>query len=500
MGAPKGKGGKGGKGKAIASKGGSVSKGKGKGGKPSGKGKDNGGEKWIQVKPTVLVTGCAGYVATSIIRKLVSDGYKVRGTMRSVDLSDTRVAMMKRLFPQVELVEADLLGAEDSFAKAMEGCKYVIHTASPFKLDAKDVQSELIAPAIKGTEAVMRAAAKAKIARVVLTSSVAAVGNWTKEGKSGKVWTEEDWCEDEPDGPVTGYRVSKTLAEKKAWELSKELGVELAVLNPGFVIGPMLSARKDGESVQFMVKMLDGTMKEKAAAGQLSGYPKPVTDVRDLALAHVRAMEKEEAAGKRILVCSETGYTSAKMASLLGDRFKAYPLPTESQEQEIEAKFENKRTKEILGVSLRPVEVSLRDMAAAALRLGMVERKFIKKAAKGFGKVTDIMPDSRSVYLLVSVVSIGTPEEGRGGDTITEVVVGDDSGLVTVRLNGEEIKALGAVGDVVEIRNGAVKMTKGFIRLIVGKWGKVAKHDGDTTVTPNQSRDISSTEYELVAA
>jgi len=500
MGAPKGKGGKGGKGKAIASKGGSVSKGKGKGGKPSGKGKDNGGEKWIQVKPTVLVTGCAGYVATSIIRKLVSDGYKVRGTMRSVDVSDTRVAMMKRIFPQVELVEADLLGAEDSFSKAMEGCKYVIHTASPFKLDAKDVQSELIAPAIKGTEAVMRAAAKAKISRVVLTSSVAAVGNWTKEGKSGKVWTEEDWCEDEPDGPVTGYRVSKTLAEKKAWELSKELGVELAVLNPGFVIGPMLSARKDGESVQFMVKMLDGTMKEKAAAGQLSGYPKPVTDVRDLALAHVRAMEKEEAAGKRVLICSEAGYTSAKMASLLGDRFKAYPLPTESQEQEIDAKFDNKRTKEILGVSLRPVEVSLRDMAAAALRLGMVERKFIKKAAKGFGKVTDIMPDSRSVYLLVSVVSIGTPEEGRGGDTITEVVVGDSTGVVTVRLNSEEIKALGAVGDVVEIRNGAVKMTKGFIRLIVGKWGKVAKHDGDTTVTPNQARDISSTEYELVAA
>jgi len=139
-------------------------------------------------------------------------------------------------------------------------------------------------------------------------------------------------------------------------------------------------------------------------------------------------------------------------------------------------------------------------MAAAALRLGMVERKFIKKAAKGFGKVTDIMPDSRSVYLLVSVVSIGTPEEGRGGDTITEVVVGDSTGVVTVRLNSEEIKALGAVGDVVEIRNGAVKMTKGFIRLIVGKWGKVAKHDGDTTVTPNQARDISSTEYELVAA
>ena len=45
--------------------------------------------------------------------------------------------------------------------EAMEGCKFVIHTASPFKMDASDVQRELIEPAVKGTESVLRAAAKA---------------------------------------------------------------------------------------------------------------------------------------------------------------------------------------------------------------------------------------------------------------------------------------------------------------------------------------------------
>ena len=80
---------------------------------------------------------------------------------------------------------------------------------------------------------------------------------------------------------------------------------------PGFVIGPMLSSRADGESVQFMKKMLDGTLSEKAAKGELKGNPRTLTDVRDLALAHVRAMEKEAAIGKRFLVASETPYLQA---------------------------------------------------------------------------------------------------------------------------------------------------------------------------------------------
>ncbi|CAJ1347484.1 unnamed protein product [Effrenium voratum] len=281
---------------------------------------------------------------------------------------------------------------------------------------------------------------KANIKRVVLTSSIAAVGppmKWFQDGGDDKVWTEDDWNDEEPDNPVKGYRASKALAEKKAWELSKELNVDLAVICPGFVLGPMLSSRADGESVLFMKGML-------------------VTDVRDLALAHVRAMEKEEAVGKRIIVSSETGYSVVKMAELLGDRYKAYPLPTTSQEMSASATFKSKYFKEVLGVSMRPVEVTLRDMAAASLRLGITERKFVKKAAKPFGNVADIQPDSRGVYLLTSVVEIGAKEEGKG-DTFTEVVVGDSSGIVTLRLNSEEMKAI-SVGDVVEIRNAAVKM------------------------------------------
>ncbi|CAJ1425617.1 unnamed protein product [Effrenium voratum] len=205
------------------------------------------------------------------------------------DFKRPEVVSMKRLFPQVELCQAirelsssraaegaDLCGGEEDFLKAMEGCKYVMHTASPFKLDAKDVQKELIEPAVKGTEAVMKAAAKANIKRVVLTSSIAAVGppmKWFQDGGDDKVWTEDDWNDEEPDNPVKGYRASKALAEKKAWELSKELNVDLAVICPGFVLGPMLSSRADGESVLFMKGMLETARSRKRRIVATSRVP-----------------------------------------------------------------------------------------------------------------------------------------------------------------------------------------------------------------------------------
>jgi len=194
-----------------------------------------------------------------------------------------------------------------------------------------------------------------------VTSSVAAVGpsmDWFQEvGKSGKApentkaLDESDWSNDEPTDSIRGYRASKVKAEQKAWELSKELGISVVCVNPSFVIGPMLGSRTDGESVGFIKGLLDGTMKEKAAQGNLKGFPKGVVDVRDVSLAHVAAMEKEEADGKRFLLTSESAYTNVKMAQMLSEtgKFKAYPLPSESQEGQVGATFNTSRAKEILG-------------------------------------------------------------------------------------------------------------------------------------------------------
>jgi len=312
----------------------------------------------------------------NIIRVLTDRRYRVRGTVRS--LADAaKVEPLKQLFPKLELFEADLLGGSEPFEVAMKGCKYVIHCASPFKNRVADAQAELVDPCLKGTEAVISAALRTGVSRVVLTSSTAAVGpplQWMRDSALAdreKVFTEADWNH-EATLATAPYMFAKRLAEERAWELvGKADSLALVTICPGFVIGPMLGSRADGESVAFVRSMLDGSTKERGC----KGAPLAITDVRDVALAHLRAMETEEAAGKRFVVCSERGYSKIELAGMIRDRFKAYSVPTEGPKPEYSPAYDNSRAREHLKLALRPVAASMRDMAKAAIRLGLVERR-----------------------------------------------------------------------------------------------------------------------------
>src|SRR5579875_1076288 len=138
----------------------------------------------------VLVTGATGFVASHAIAELLAAGHEVRGTVRSraKALKEAALAQIPGA-ERLELVEADLLDAA-SFEAPAQGCEAVLHIASPYIVDVKDPQRDLVEPAVKGTEAVLSAAAKAGVRRVVLTSSMAAV---TDEPPRDHTLTERDW-------------------------------------------------------------------------------------------------------------------------------------------------------------------------------------------------------------------------------------------------------------------------------------------------------------------
>merc|ERR1719461_456373 len=94
----------------------------------------------------------------------------------------------------------------------------------------------MVSAAVGGTSRCLKAAIKkgAAIKRVVVVSSVAAVRDTQIEGK---VYTGDDWTDEEK---ASGYQKSKTLAERKAWELQKEAKFEMATVNPAVIIGPIL--------------------------------------------------------------------------------------------------------------------------------------------------------------------------------------------------------------------------------------------------------------------
>jgi dihydroflavonol-4-reductase len=241
---------------------------------------------------SVLVTGGSGYLGRWCIRQLLESGYPVRTTVREA----ARIPEVRAQFgvpDRLSIVTADLR-SDDGWKKAVNGCDYELHVASPFPHDQPEDPDELIVPARDGTLRVLEAAFDAGAHRVVVTSSSAAVRNPGAPG-SGRPLTEADWAD--PANPkLSPYARSKTLAERAAWAYAEQNNAtgQLTVINPGAIIGPLLGDHRS-YSIQTVERLLTGS----APAIPRLGYA--FVDVRDVADLHIRAMTNPRAAGQRFL-------------------------------------------------------------------------------------------------------------------------------------------------------------------------------------------------------
>lgn len=268
----------------------------------------------------VLVTGASGYIGGHCVVDLLMHGYRVRGTVRSA-AKRAAVERLARSVPganeRLEVVEVDLT-KDAGWAEAVRGCQFVHHVASPFPSTVPQDESEVVGPAVDGTKRVLAAAAAThgEVRRVVLTSSVAAVAFGHPAG-GAVTYTENDWSVVENCDP---YQKSKTLAERSAWQLVASLPAqdrfELAVINPGFVLGPLLDA--DVQTSSELVKRL--MLRELPGCPDL-GFA--VVDVRDVASAHRLAMEIPAAAGRRF-ICAGEHYWVRDIAAILAAEFQRY--------------------------------------------------------------------------------------------------------------------------------------------------------------------------------
>ena len=263
---------------------------------------------------TVLVTGISGFLGGHIASQLLASGYRVRGSVRSLTDCDRIRSQLLTVVPAgveaLSFVEADLC-SDAGWELALNGCRYVIHTASPFPAGLPKDPETLIQTAREGALRVLRAAHSAGAARVVLTSSIAA----TNHGNGQAPYSESDWT-DPAGARATPYYRSKTLAEHAAWSFAGKAGLDLAVINPGMIFGPLLGPQY-GTSVGLIQQMMSGKLKRVPRFGFA------VVDVRDAADAHIRAMTSPEASGQRFIIGGGF-FWLRELAAVLAKSFPAY--------------------------------------------------------------------------------------------------------------------------------------------------------------------------------
>ena len=270
----------------------------------------------ITQKP-VCVTGASGFIAAEIIKALLLKGYRVRGTVRKSPDAYPFLASLDGAVDRLELVEADLLKS-GSYKQAVKGCEYVLHTASPYIINVKNSQRDLVEPAVRGTQEVMEACLFAGgVKRVVLTSSIAAV---TDQPDSSVIYTEKEWnrLSSLKRNP---YHYSKTLAEQAAWKFIKEKnpGFDLIAINPALVTGPSLAPSLN-TSNQLIRDIMIGVFP------MIMDVNWGFVDIRDTARAHILAMETPAAQG-RYLCSAETMNLAELVRFLKMEGYDGYSLP-----------------------------------------------------------------------------------------------------------------------------------------------------------------------------
>src|SRR5579864_5997932 len=192
----------------------------------------------------VLVTGGSGFIGSHCILQLLAAGHQVRTTVRNLKREADVRALLKQGGAEpgdrLSFFAADLEN-DAGWPEAVAGCEYVLHLASPLPPSVPKHEDELIVPAREGALRVLRASRNAGVKRVVMTSSFAAIGYGRKP--QAAPFNETNWTDPNGEG-VTPYVKSITLAERAAWDfIEKEgNGLELAVVNPVGVFGPVLGA------------------------------------------------------------------------------------------------------------------------------------------------------------------------------------------------------------------------------------------------------------------
>ncbi|XP_054823210.1 tetraketide alpha-pyrone reductase 2-like [Prosopis cineraria] len=277
--------------------------------------------------PEYCVTGGSGFIASYIVKALLDNGHTVRTTVRNPEDVE-KVGFLWELRgarERLKMLRAELL-EEGSFDEAIQGVDGVFHTAAPVIVNFNDdVQKTLIDPTVKGAVNVVKSCIRAKVKRVVLTSSCSAI-RYRDDAQQVSPLNESHWSDLEYCKRYNlWYAYAKTVAEREAWKVAKQSEIDMVVVNPSFVVGPLLAPHPTS-TLLLLLAIIKGSRGEYP--NQAIGF----VHIDDVVSAHLIAMQQPKASGR--LVCSGSVAHWSQIIHMLRRAFPSYPYEHTCNNQE----------------------------------------------------------------------------------------------------------------------------------------------------------------------
>ncbi|PNX74210.1 cinnamoyl-CoA reductase 2-like protein [Trifolium pratense] len=300
----------------------------------------------------VCVTGAGGFIASWLVKLLLSKGYSVHGTVRQPGSKKyEHLLKLERASENLTLFEADILNYE-SLYKAIVGCSAVFHVASPVPSTVvSNPEVEVIEPAVKGTANVLEASLKAKVERVVFVSSGVAAAinpNFPKDKVIDEsCWSDKEYCKK----AKNWYCYAKTEAEEQALNFAKRTGLDVVSICPTLVLGPILQSTTN------------------SSCDTLENKHRWIVDVRDVVDAILLVYENHKAEGRYI--CFSHAVTERDLVEKLKSIFPNYKYPTNYSEVDDNRMLSSEKLQS-LGWKFRPLEETLIDSVKSYEEAGLL--------------------------------------------------------------------------------------------------------------------------------
>ncbi|KAK3682218.1 hypothetical protein B0T22DRAFT_521308 [Podospora appendiculata] len=327
----------------------------------------------------IFITGATGFIGSQVVQDTLNAGHRARLSVRR----EAQIEQVKSRYPshasQLEFVVIPDISNVDALRSALgDDVEYIFHIASPMPGKGTDFKTEYLGPAVKGTEAILDAAAAApNVKRVVIVSSLLALmplnglqvpGLVIKEGTNPSITIDPDMAFPEgPGGNGPKYSASKILAHRAtlAWMETHKPQFTLITLHPTFVLGHDLTQTTPTPGG------INAWVLHSLASGKPL-IPASFVDVRDVSLAHLRSLDTpvDVAAPltEELLAGPETSWR--EIAALVKGRYPGVVTTLDPEgEYNVPFKADSARTERDLGITWRGIEEIVSSVLEQQLQL-----------------------------------------------------------------------------------------------------------------------------------